>query len=257
MDERESPFCQAGVLMPRPAKRAIESAEAPAPSSTRRARKPSRELGRIRFQLLLEAAEDLLRDQNPGDVGLYQIAERANISPGTVYHFFPTINAVFIALAEKYHQHFLALAAEPAPANRLISWQDLLIIRHERAVAYYNAHLPASKVLLGSLPSWELQQAQNQYDESVAPSVFGYFDQVFLMPHIKDPEPRFEIMFAIAGAIWSISFQRYGMINAWYAEEAMRACIAHCRTFLPERADPRPHVLEAAVRGDLISLTSK
>jgi AcrR family transcriptional regulator len=240
--------------MSRPSKKPAPSAPVPSLSLGRRARQPSRELGRIRFQLLLEATEDLLKTHSPGDLGLYQIAERAKISPGTVYHFFPTINAVFIALAERYHQNFHKIVGEPARASRLISWQDLLIIRHERAVKYYNEHLPTSKILLGAPPSWEIQQADANYNESTAPTIFAYFDRIFLMPHVKDPEVHFEIMLAIAGAIWSISFRRHGTINGAYAEEAITACIAYCRKFLPERVERRPEVVAAAASGGLVSL---
>lgn len=238
--------------MPRPAKKL--PVRGPALSQSRQARQPSRELGRIRFRQLLEATEDLLKTQSPGDLGLYQIAEHAKISAGTVYHFFPTINAVFIALAERYHQDFHKVVSEPAPAARLISWQDLLIIRHERAVKYYNEHLPASKILLGAPPSWEIQQADAHYNETTAPTIFAYFDRVFVMPHVKDPALHFDVMLAIAGAIWSISFRRHGTINIVYAEEAVGACIAYCRKFLPERIERRPELVEAAANGRLIAL---
>lgn len=224
-------------------------ADSPLPNSLKRARRPSRERGRTRFQALLEATESLLKEGNPDDIGLYQIAERAGIAPASVYHFFPTKNAALLALAEKYHADFRVMVNEPIAASRLISWQDLLVVRHERAVEYYNSHLPAAKIFLGIHPSWEIHQADKNYNRGASQVLFEHFDRVFVMPYVKDPSSRFEIMYSIADSIWAISFERHMTITPKYAEEATSACIAYCRTFLPERVERRAEPPEAVVAG--------
>jgi len=220
----------------------------PLPSSLKRARRPSRERGRTRFQALLEATESLLKEGSPDDIGLYQIAERADIAPASVYHFFPTKNAALLALAEKYHADFRIMVNEPIAASRLISWQDLLVVRHERAVEYYNSHLPAAKIFLGIHPSWEIHQADKNYNRGASQALFEHFDRVFVMPYVKDPSSKFEIMYSIADSIWAISFERHMTITPKYAEEATTACIAYCRTFLPERVARRPELPDEVVR---------
>jgi AcrR family transcriptional regulator len=230
-------------------------ADHPAPSSARRARRPSRERGQVRFQCLLQAAESLLAEHHPDDIGLYQIAERAGIAPASVYHFFPTKNALLLALAEQYHAAIRTLVAAPVPATRLVSWQDLLILRHERAVAYYNGHPVAAKIFLGVHPSWEIHRADQAYNHTASGTLFAYFDRFFEMPYVPDPQEKFEISYSIADAIWAISFDRLGAISTKYFEEAAAACIAYCRTFLPDRVPPRPEVAEAAMRGALLNAT--
>jgi AcrR family transcriptional regulator len=210
------------------------------PLSSRRARQPLRERGRTRFQLLLEATEALLLEHSPDDIGLYQIAKHAGVAPASVYHFLPTTNAALLALAERFHADIRAIMDEPMPSSRLISWQDLLAIRHERAVDYYNAHLPAAKIFLGIHPSWEIHQADKDYNRRASQTLFEYFDRFFVMPYVKDPQPKFEIMYSIADAVWAISFERHSKIVPQYADEAFAACIAYCRTFLPERVERRP-----------------
>lgn len=220
--------------------------------ATRRARQPMRERGQVRFQRLLEAAEDLVSKHDPDDVGLYQIAERAGIAPASVYHFFPTKNAALLALAEKHQGEIRALVNAPLPAARLVSWQDLLIIRQERAVSYYNAHLAAAKIFLGIHPSWEVHQADKAYNRSASATLFGYYDHFFEMPYVQDPQTKFEVVYSIADAIWSISFERLGAITPQYCEEAISACVAYCRTFLPDRVSARSHVISAAERNQFV-----
>ncbi|OYW87702.1 MAG: hypothetical protein B7Z22_03915 [Hyphomonas sp. 32-62-5] len=55
----------------------------------------------------------LLADHSPDEIGLYQIADQANVPPGSVYHFFPTKEAAFLALANRYLSGFEALTRKP------------------------------------------------------------------------------------------------------------------------------------------------
>jgi len=238
-------------------KRTSESANAAArkrPDSRQRARQPSRERGQLRFQALLNATEALLNEHNPDDIGLYQIARRARIAPASVYHFFPTKNAALLALAEKCQADIRAMMNAPVSAARMQSWQDLLIVRHERADSYYNSHIPAAKIFLGIHPSWDIHQADTRHNQTASGTLFSYYDRLFLMPYVQDPQKKFELLYAISDAIRSVSFERHGTITEKYARESIAACIAYCRTFLPDRIAPRPAVLEAAARGESVAL---
>ncbi len=220
----------------------------------RRARLPSRGRGVVSFEALLTATEKLLLTHDADDLGLYQIAEAAGVKPATAYHFFPTTNAVFIALAERYHADFRRNSRKPHLASQLVSWQDLIVTGHERAVAYYNEHLAAAKILLGMHPSGDVHRADLAYNEITSTTAFQAFDLFFVMPHVSDFQHKFEVMMALADSVWALSFERNGKITQRYAEDATAACIAYCKTFLPDRVERRPAVAEAARTGDYIGI---
>ena len=215
-------------------------------------RRPSRARGVVRYQALLDATEALLEAHDPQDVGLYQIAKTAGVPPASVYHFFPTKGAAFLGLAERYIEGFRQLSDQPVEAARLKSWQDLLAVSHERGVAYYNTHLPALKILLGGHPNWDVRQADLSYNAEMAREGYGYYDDVFHMPHVADAERMFLIAVGIADAVWAISYLRHGRITDEYAADALAACVAYCRMFLPEQVAPREHVRAAAAIGCLV-----
>src|SRR5882757_2380501 len=91
-------------------------------------RAPSSDRGVQRYTALLDATERLLRTHSPDDIGLYQIAEEAGVPPASTYHFFPTKDAAFLALAQRYLDGFVAVSAEPIDAAELKSWQHLIAI---------------------------------------------------------------------------------------------------------------------------------
>ena len=61
------------------------------------AKRPSQRRTKIRFELLLDAADKLLADRETTEVGLYDIAAVAAVPPASVYHLFPTKEAVLVA----------------------------------------------------------------------------------------------------------------------------------------------------------------
>ena len=67
------------------------------------ARLPTRRAGHVRFKKLLEATDSLVAEMSIQDIGLYQIAERAQVPTASVYHFFPTKEAALLALAAEHH----------------------------------------------------------------------------------------------------------------------------------------------------------
>lgn len=213
-------------------------AEAKRPPRRKTPRQPLQERGRARFEALVDALEALLAEQEPDQIGLYQIAERAGMPPASAYHFFPTKNAAFLALAERYLEHFRRTGLQPIDVAEG-SWQDAFRAGHGRAVAYYNAHPPAMKLLFGAQPLLEISFADNTANQDIANQVLGEFHRAFHLPFIRNPERKFLIGMAIADTIWRISFQENRMITPDYAEEATRATIAYFRTFLPDNLERR------------------
>ena len=217
-------------------------------------RKPSRGLGVVRFNALVEATEQLLGEYSPDDVGLYQIAEAAGAPTASVYHFFPTKEAAFLALAERYLQGFIALGEEPIEAASLQSWQDLFALDHRRAMEFYNSHPPALKIFYGGYGSLQTRQADIRFTAGIAGSLYRRMDAAFHMPFLRDAGMNFHIALAIMDAIWAISYQQHDEITEAFYKESLEACMAYCRLFLPERVEPREFCLQAAARGERISL---
>jgi AcrR family transcriptional regulator len=238
------------------AKTSIKSTEAVAPRRRSTPRTPSRGRGVLRYGGLLDATEALLNEHSPDDVGLYQIAERANVPPASVYHFFPTKDAAFLALAQRYLEGFGDLMKAPVPASALGSWQALLEWDQRQAMGYYNLHRPALKLFYGGYGGLETRQADAAFNARVGGTTSQRFDQAFRMPFLREPEKMFHIVVEIMDAVWAISYLRYDEITEDYFQEALAACVAYCRLYLPERLELRDEHREALARGENVVLTS-
>jgi AcrR family transcriptional regulator len=203
-----------------------------------RARTPSRSRGIARFQVLLDATEALLAEGNPEDVGLHQIAEKAGVPAGSVYHFFPKREAALLALLERHQAHFDALYGLPIPGHELTSWDAILRALFLRAAQYYKSHPSAMKIVFSGY-AWEIRDAGTRRIGSNSERIYSYLDKYFHMPALSDHASRFEICLTILHAVWGISFQRHGTITDVYLEEGLEASFAYCRLFLPPHIERR------------------
>jgi AcrR family transcriptional regulator len=208
----------------------------------------------LRFEVLVDSVETLLTDQSTDDVGLYQIAEHAGVPPASVYHFFPTKEAAFLALARRYLKGFSELTRRPVDPAALYSWQGLLAWDHALAAAYYAEHPPAMKLFLGGFGGMETRQADIEYNARAARNIYRRMNTAFHMPFLRDSEKKFHVNMEIADAIWSLSYVKHSAVTEEYREEALNACVAYCRLFLPERTELRDEHVQAIARGEPIVL---
>src|SRR5688500_16639151 len=65
-------------------------------------RAPRQARGQRRVDEILDAAESLVGEVGLADASVQEIARRAGASVGSMYHFFPTKDAILAALVERH-----------------------------------------------------------------------------------------------------------------------------------------------------------
>lgn len=213
-------------------------------------RPPVRGRGVARYAALLDAAHELLQREDPSKVGLYQIAEQAGVPGPSAYHFFPTKEAAYVALAERYVREVLAVHAAPIEARLIHSWQDLYVIDNRRAMEYFNNNPAAAKIMYGNYGGAQAREIDRIFNRKLARGSYGRLNKLFYMPYMSDPERVFEINLAILDGIWEVSVRREGYVTEAYMDETDRACFAYLRLFLPDRIDLREALKVAQARGE-------
>lgn len=218
-------------------------------------RQPARGRGQLRYDALVDATEELLRTDDPDEVGLYRIAERAGVPPASVYHFFPTKEAAFTALAMRTMEQLVAVHREPIPADQIQSWQQLFRVDAGRARDFYNTHPAGLKIFYGGYGGVDARNIDENTSLKLATASYARMDSIYYMPFMREPEAKFKSRMAILDAIWSLSVRKHGTINDEYFEESYLACTAYSRTFLPDRIELRPALIEAIAAGSLMSIS--
>ena len=205
-------------------------------------RVPSRARGKARYENLLDALDSLLSEFEVADIGLYQIAVRADVPPGSVYHFFRTKEAALLGLAQRYMRGLDRLNVEPASPAALRGWQGLLEAGIRQAVAYFNGHPAAMKLLLGFSGGTGTMQANSVHTASTGRRIFRLMDAAFVMPAIRDVDFHLDVAVRIIESMFVMSYLSHGRIEEKYVVAAVEASQAYCRLYFPHFVDLRPEV---------------
>jgi AcrR family transcriptional regulator len=196
--------------------------------------------GRQRIGLILEAADRVVARQESTTLSLQDVAQAAGLPVASVYHYFATPQALLIALARRYLLALEQLAEQPLAHGDLAHWADIARFHARQAIAFYNAHPVAMRLLFGPESGGAIRAADQESAIRVARIYCRKLAQHFVVEATPTLEQAFAIAVTLSDAIWSLSFARHGRIDAALAEEAMRARLAYLRLYVGEYAERRP-----------------
>ncbi|MBO3276192.1 TetR/AcrR family transcriptional regulator [Pseudomonas schmalbachii] len=207
------------------------------------ARKP-RASSQARIATILDTARVLLAESGAAGLSIYAVAERAEMPPSSVYHFFPSVPALLHGLTSDVHAAFRACLAEPVDHAALRDWRDLSRIVEERMLAVYARDAAARQLILASHGLAEVTLADRQHDVQLGESMRALFDRHFQLPPLPADIEVFSLAMELGDRVYALSVQRHGLISERLAEEGMRVFDAYLALylppFLPKRESPLP-----------------
>lgn len=102
-------------------------------------KEPTQQRSRERVERMLAAARDLIAEQGSDAMKMGGVAERAGVSIGSLYQFFPDKSAIIRALAERYNAE--SQACIDAALLGVRTQEELLSAFSELVDAYYGIWL--------------------------------------------------------------------------------------------------------------------
>lgn len=201
----------------------------PAPTSSRKPRASSQ----ARIASILDAARALLAEDGTAGLSIYAVAERADIPPSSVYHFFPSVPVLLQALTGEVHAAFRACLAAPVDHAALRDWRDLSRLVEERMLAVYAGDAAARQLILASHGLAEVTLADRQHDMELGRSMQALFDHHFHLPELPRDIEVFSLAMELGDRVYALSVQRHGRIEPRLAEEGMRVFDAYLSLYLP------------------------
>ncbi|WP_213878387.1 TetR/AcrR family transcriptional regulator [Pseudomonas sp. dw_358] len=194
-------------------------------------RKP-RARSQARIDSILEAARELLASEGVASLSIYAVAERAQIPPSSVYHFFASVPALLEALTADVHRAFRACLQAPISIP-LHSWRDLSRLVEMRMLEIYEVDAAARQLILAQHGLTEVTQADRQHDLELGELMQNLFDQYFELPRLPEDVDVFALAMELGDRVYARSVQLHGHITARMAEEGMRVFDAYVGLYLP------------------------
>ncbi len=195
-------------------------------------RKP-RARSQARIDSILEAARTLLASEGVASLSIYSVAERAQIPPSSVYHFFASVPALLEALTADVHGAFRACLQAPIDGAALNTWHDLSRLIEQRMLSIYNQDAAARQLILAQHGLSEVTQADRQHDLELGDLMHKLFAQHFQLPALPEDVDVFALAMELGDRVYARSVQLHGQITARMAEEGMRVFDAYLGLYLP------------------------
>jgi AcrR family transcriptional regulator len=214
-------------------------------------RRPSQARGEAKFEKLLDAAHSLIEEQGVEDFSLADIAKRAGVATGSAYHFFPNLEAIFIALVERYDIAFAEIVGEPVDASTIDSWQEILELHFEKARRFINANPPALILIIGPGRSWQSKQVDTIGDSNIAIAMAETIEKMFVIPSNPPAAQLIHLGIRMLEGLWELSVQQHGLVTEEFSRETTKAVTAYIRLYWPEYLERR---LPESVQADEASV---
>ena len=202
-------------------------------------RRPSQARGKEKFDKILDAADALVAEiGSADDLSLYDIAKKAEVAAGSVYHFFPSNQAVLVALIERYDQRFQELVEEPTDVGLAAGWRDVIWLQTESSRHYINNTPGALIMILGSGQTWATRLADEVGDAAIAASMVASLKRFYVLPASPDPQQLIFNSIRILESLWATSYIRHGIVTDEYASETHKAMCAYLSLYWPPYLEP-------------------
>ena len=193
----------------------------------------SRARSQVRIDLILNAARTLLAEEGVSSLSIYSVAERAQIPPSSVYHFFAGVPALLEALTGDVHGAFRACLQVPIEHDGLKGWGDLSRIIEQRMLTIYSEDAAARQLILAQHGLTEVTRADRQHDLELGQLMHGLFMRHFELPVLPQDVDVFALAMELGDRVYARSIQLHDRITPRMAEEGMRVVDAYLGLYLP------------------------
>jgi len=102
-------------------------------------RRPTQERSKKRVDAILAAAKSLISEKGSARLKIHEIAERASVTPASIYQYFPSKNSITLALAQSTFDNNFSSLSENLPS--MTTKEDSCRVLQGIIEEYYQAYL--------------------------------------------------------------------------------------------------------------------
>lgn len=215
-------------------------------------RRPKQARSKIRFDQILDYTETLLENGPVSEITLNDIAEDLKIAVGSIYHFFPSQEALLLAAADRFLDRFADIPGEheTSAGQPQQSWQSSYREVVEDGAAMYNSSKPTSILLLGQAFSWQIRLADAAGNQRIAVVWAESLTQDFDFSFVENLDEVLFQSIIVTDAFWRRSYEAHGTITDDYLKLSVEAGLAFLRQHFPEKVPLRD---KATSSGNLVA----
>lgn len=190
--------------------------------------------GRLRRQKLLAAAKELSASRPIAEISLADVCEKADIPRASAYHFFPNVEAIFLALRFlNAMEIFKKLQA--VDAKKYSRWQAYVTAMIDTGVEVIQADPTVARLIYETnTPDFEGNDFGSEMEKEISQLIYNNLAEQYKMPALDTIQKQLLVGYGIVNGVFILAYRSDKEINDSYRQEAITALIAYLRCYLPE-----------------------
>lgn len=186
-----------------------------------------------RRSLLVQAAYELLCEEDIDDISFLDIAKRAGVPEGSAYHFFKNRMAIFIAVDECLGKEFHECIRGFEPPDGVNSWLSLLEMLIDLCVEIYRKNRAYEQLLLSGKTPQEVRLADQKGTYSLACAFMDKLRSCCDIPDKPELDEKMYFLFEWLETLFKLSYNRHGDVTSEGVAEGKRLAGAYLSLYLP------------------------
>lgn len=188
------------------------------------ARIPTQARGRARFEAILAASEALLLERGLAGFSIPDLASRLNCTRTSIYHFFPTPNALLNELSKRYLERLENHSREVGLACEHLPWAEVLQEISSAIMRFHNAHPVGRMLILGAPASDESFRALELTISHLGRQIRRLMRSIDVELPREAPDAA-ALAVELGTACLRLSYHLHGEITTAYRDECASAMI--------------------------------
>lgn len=190
--------------------------------------------GRLRRQKLLAAAKELSTSRPIAEISLADVCETAGIPRASAYHFFPNVEAIFLALRFLNAMEIFK-KLQDVDASKYTRWQAYITAMVETGVEVIQADPTVARLIYETnTPDFEGNDFGSEIEKEISQMIYDNLAQHYKMPAKENVQKQLLVGYGIVNGIFILAYRSEKEITNAYRQEAITALIAYLRCYLPE-----------------------
>ncbi|MEO0608280.1 MAG: TetR/AcrR family transcriptional regulator [Pseudomonadota bacterium] len=178
------------------------------------------------------------------EFALNEVAEDLGLAVGSVYHFFPSKEALLIATAHRV-ENKISNALNQEDFTDFTCWQDVLRQASRRSVRTFNTSPAALRLFYGATGFAMVDRGGRRGSRRGSQAMARVLRRQFEIGFIEDLEGLIFRATLITDSFWRDSVRQHGWIESGDVELSMDAALAFCRLYIPTqlKSASRPEIV--------------
>lgn len=181
--------------------------------------------GDSRRRALLRAAGEMIVRHPLRDLTYAGVCKRAGVPVGSAHHFYPDLDAIYLALLEEHRSAKDAALFKPIPARLRGSWQAVIGCLVDRAVRYHRANPVVTKLAIGGETPPNIKLWDRQADRARSALSMRVLGELFVLPPGIEPARAAYVTTEIVDTVLMLSMIEHGRLSAAHVKLAKAAAI--------------------------------